>query len=274
MAIVAGVISEHSASASPSWTASAAGWVRRWKNILCTASAKILITPPSRTKITCARWPPPRAKRWTDGRHLRATRSKPSRSIPPAPASFPWATTMQPLGRLLSVVRPPGQGEAAADHGGRARAKKLEAIDWCGGVYSPEWGFAKLLHWLRHNPDKRARVRHRASSTATWWRRRCAASPIREQVKRSVCAMGHKWMWNPTLGGLPPREFLSKVDPLLAGVREKLDGDTQTSDQIAGNCSPAVGREAWPASRAFRFRWARSTRTGTRSAPAAAKATW
>ena len=37
-----------------------------------------------------------------------------------------------------------------------ARQEKLEAIDWCGGVYSSEWGFAKLLHWLRHNPEKRA----------------------------------------------------------------------------------------------------------------------
>ena len=36
-----------------------------------------------------------------------------------------------------------------------ARLEKLEAIEWCGGVYSSEWGFAKLLHWLRHNPDKR-----------------------------------------------------------------------------------------------------------------------
>jgi len=36
-----------------------------------------------------------------------------------------------------------------------AHAEKLEAIEWCGGVYSHEWGFAKLLHWLRHNPEKR-----------------------------------------------------------------------------------------------------------------------
>src|ERR1044071_8469553 len=36
-----------------------------------------------------------------------------------------------------------------------AHREKLEAIEWCGGVYSSEWGFSKLLHWLRHNPDKR-----------------------------------------------------------------------------------------------------------------------
>ncbi len=39
-----------------------------------------------------------------------------------------------------------------------AHRDKLEAIDWCGGVYSSEWGFAKLLHWLRHNPLKRDKL--------------------------------------------------------------------------------------------------------------------
>jgi L-ribulokinase len=56
-------------------------------------------------------------------------------------------------------------------------------------------------------------------------------------VKRSVCAMGHKWMWNESLGGLPPEEFLVKVDPLLAGVREKLNCTYATSDAIAGKLS-------------------------------------
>ncbi len=37
-----------------------------------------------------------------------------------------------------------------------AHREKLAAIDWCGGVYSSEWGFSKLLHWLRHNPAKRS----------------------------------------------------------------------------------------------------------------------
>src|SRR5690606_19083249 len=36
------------------------------------------------------------------------------------------------------------------------------------------------------------------------------------------------------LGGLPSEEFLSGIDPLLAGMREKLSGCYATSDQIAG----------------------------------------
>jgi len=115
-----------------------------------------------------------------------------------------------------------------------ARAEKLEAIEWCGGVYSHEWGFAKLLHWLRHNPDKRGRfasaLEHCDMVAATL----CGIADPR-QVKRSVCAMGHKWMWNPKWDGLPPQSFLSKVDPLFDGVRDKLAGEYQTSDHLAGH---------------------------------------
>jgi L-ribulokinase len=50
--------------------------------------------------------------------------------------------------------------------------------------------------------------------------------------------MGHKWMWNPKWGGLPPEEFLIAVDPLFAGIRAKLGGTFLTSDQLAGHLSP------------------------------------
>ena len=49
---------------------------------------------------------------------------------------------------------------------------------------------------------------------------------------------GHKWLWHPDLGGLPSEEFLTKLDPLLAGVRAKLAGQYETSDKIAGMLSP------------------------------------
>jgi L-ribulokinase len=118
-----------------------------------------------------------------------------------------------------------------------AHREGLEAIKWCGGVYSSEWGFSKLLHWLRHNPSKRAEFasafEHCDMVAATL----CGIGDPR-RVKRSVCAMGHKWLWNAALGGLPSEAFLTKVDPLLAGVREKLDGEYRTSDCIAGTLSP------------------------------------
>jgi L-ribulokinase len=118
-----------------------------------------------------------------------------------------------------------------------AHSEKLPAIEWCGGVYSSEWGFAKLLHWLRHNPAKRqafaSAFEHCDMVAATL----CGITDPRN-AKRSICAMGHKWLWNASLGGLPPEDFLVKVDPLLAGVREKLAGHYATSDQIAGNLFP------------------------------------
>jgi L-ribulokinase len=66
----------------------------------------------------------------------------------------------------------------------------------------------------------------------------CGITNIGE-VPRSVCAMGHKWMWNRTLGGFPPDAFLQKVDPLLAGIGSRLGGRYATSDQVAGRLSAA-----------------------------------
>jgi L-ribulokinase len=50
--------------------------------------------------------------------------------------------------------------------------------------------------------------------------------------------MGHKWMWSARLGGLPPEQFLSTLDPLFAGVCGKLAGRYETSDKIAGRLTP------------------------------------
>ena len=118
-----------------------------------------------------------------------------------------------------------------------ARDKKLQVIDWCGGTYSSEWGFSKLLHWLRHNPDKRSQFvtafEHCDMIAAVL----CGITDP-AQAPRSICAMGHKWMWNRALGGLPREEFLVSVDPLLAGVRSKLTGRYETSDHLAGHLQP------------------------------------
>jgi|CZKY01.1.fsa_nt_gi L-ribulokinase len=148
---------------------------------------------------------------------------------------IPVGKNLEPLGEYYLWCDHRAKGEAA-EITEVAHREGLEAIQWCGGVYSSEWGFSKLLHWLRHNPEKRSEFvsafEHCDMIAATL----CGITDPK-RVKRSVCAMGHKWLWNPKLGGLPPEEFLVKVDPLLSGVREKLGGEYATSDQIAGRLS-------------------------------------
>ena len=122
-----------------------------------------------------------------------------------------------------------------------AHEMRIPAIDWCGGTYSSEWGFAKVLHWLRHHPGERDRMVTALEHCDMVAAELCGITDHR-LVPRSICAMGHKWLWNASLGGFPSEAFFVAVDPLLAGIREKLDGPFRTSDQIAGQLC-----EAWAA---------------------------
>jgi L-ribulokinase len=149
---------------------------------------------------------------------------------------IPVGNNLQPLDEYYLWCDHRAKAEAA-EITEAAHREKLQAIEWCGGVYSSEWGFSKLLHWLRHNPQKRSQFvtafEHCDMAAVTL----CGITDPR-LAKRSICAMGHKWLWNAELGGLPPEEFLVSVDPLFAGVREKLQGEYVTSDHIAGKLSP------------------------------------
>jgi L-ribulokinase len=125
----------------------------------------------------------------------------------------------------------------AAEITATATAADLPAIRACGGVYSSEWGFSKLLYWLRNNPEQRSKFvtafEHCDMIAAVL----CDITDINE-MPRSICSMGHKWLWVKDEGGLPSEEFLTSIDPLLAGVRSKLGGRYLTSDQLAGVLSP------------------------------------
>ncbi len=106
-----------------------------------------------------------------------------------------------------------------------------------GGVYSSEWFWAKILHVLRNSSE----VRKNAWS----WVEHCDWIPgvltgntIPLELKRSRCAAGHKAMWNEAFNGLPDSKFLSELDPVLKGLRERLYNKTYTCDTEAGNLSP------------------------------------
>ncbi|MDX2303792.1 MAG: ribulokinase [Microscillaceae bacterium] len=107
---------------------------------------------------------------------------------------------------------------------------------YVGGIYSSEWFWAKLLHVLREDED----VRQAAYS----WVEHCDWIPFLltggqdiHEMKRSRCAAGHKAMWHEKFEGLPSEDFLIQLDPMLAGLRDRLFRETYTSDTPAGNLS-------------------------------------
>jgi L-ribulokinase len=152
---------------------------------------------------------------------------------------IPVDADMQPLGDYYLWCDHRAWREAAeitrAAHAAKLEAK-IDAIDWCGGTYSSEWGFSKLLHWLRHNPELRPRFASAFEHCDMIAAVLCGVKHPQDAA-RSVCAMGHKWMWNPRWDGLPSNDFLTSVDPLLSGVRDRLQGRYATSDQLAGHLS-------------------------------------
>jgi len=112
----------------------------------------------------------------------------------------------------------------------------INYLQYVGGIYSSEWFWAKLLHILRVDETVR-----KACYT---WVEHCDWIPFlltgqndATQLKRSVCAAGHKGLWSANFEGYPPNEFFSSLDPLLDGHVERLGKDVYTSDKSAGHLS-------------------------------------
>lgn len=112
----------------------------------------------------------------------------------------------------------------------------VDYTKYVGGTYSSEWFWAKILRTLRVDPAVRAK--------AFSWVEHCdwisavltgQTNPL--TLRRSRCAAGHKAMWHESFGGLPSEEFLTALDPRLAGLRSRLYRHTYTSDQAMGTIS-------------------------------------
>lgn len=113
---------------------------------------------------------------------------------------------------------------------------KIDYTKYVGGVYSSEWFWAKILHTLRADE----KIRENAWS----WVEHCDWIPFElaggtdiTKMKRSRCAAGHKAMWHEEFDGLPAQDFLSSLDPLLDGIRDRMFKDTYTADQSVGTLS-------------------------------------
>lgn len=120
-----------------------------------------------------------------------------------------------------------------------AHAKNFDTdyLRYVGGIYSSEWFWAKLLHILRTDE----KVRNACYS----WVEHCDWIPFvltggrrAADIKRGVCAAGHKALWAAQFGGLPPETFFASLDPLLSGFRSRLFTHTYTSSAPAGRLCP------------------------------------
>lgn len=124
----------------------------------------------------------------------------------------------------------------AAEINEHAAQFDVNYLEYVGGIYSSEWFWAKLLHILRIDPA--------VQSHCYSWVEHCDWIPFLLtggddvlQMKRGVCAAGHKALWSAAFNGLPPDEFFSSLDPLLKGFTKRLFSKTYTANQPAGRLS-------------------------------------
>jgi L-ribulokinase len=120
-----------------------------------------------------------------------------------------------------------GADEAAAITA-TARAHAPELLAPIGGIYSSEWWWSKIWHCLTVAPDV-------FDAAATWVELAdfvpavLAGVTDPRKIVRCICAAGHKGMYldrDPASGiqaqGLPAKDFLARLDPKLAELRDRL----------------------------------------------------
>jgi L-ribulokinase len=117
-----------------------------------------------------------------------------------------------------------------------ASAIRPEYLSKIGGTYSSEWWWSKILHCKNTARD--------VYDAAFSWVEICDwipavltgnTNPL--QLKRSVCAAGHKGLYNPRWNGLPDEDFLNRLSPNLGSLRKRLYDRAYTADQRAGTIS-------------------------------------
>ncbi|MEE2808451.1 MAG: ribulokinase [Verrucomicrobiota bacterium] len=121
----------------------------------------------------------------------------------------------------------------AAEITSKAKELRPQYLAKCGGTYSSEWWWSKILHLKRCDPE--------VYETAYSFVEHCdyipallAGNTDPLTMKRSVCAAGHKAMYSKEWGGLPDKEFLNQLDPALSDLRDRLFSEASSAEQLAG----------------------------------------
>ena len=153
-------------------------------------------------------------------------------------------------GRSLAM-RPGSESDPDAmawlwkDHTAHAEAERItrvaaetrpQYLAKCGGRYSSEWFWAKILRCAQVAPKA-----FDAAATwveiADWIPAVLAGTTAPSKLKRGVCAAGHKAFYNAGWGGYPDEDFLAALDERLVRVRRSLPDRASEADEAAGRLS-------------------------------------
>jgi L-ribulokinase len=131
------------------------------------------------------------------------------------------------------------------DHTSHAEAAQItetaakmrpEYLAKCGGTYSSEWFWSKILH-LKHVDEEVFEAAASFVEHADWIPALLCGDTTPKNIIRGVCAAGHKAMYCEEWGGLPDKEFLAALDPSLADLRDCLYEKAWPADHPAGRLS-------------------------------------
>jgi L-ribulokinase len=130
----------------------------------------------------------------------------------------------------------------AAEITGLARKIRPRYLAKCGGTYSSEWFWSKILHCLRTSP-KVFNAAHSWVELADYVPAALTGTEAPARLTVGICAAGHKAMYNENWGGYPDKEFLSQLDPKLGELRDRLCLRVRAVDSAVGGLTAGWSRK-------------------------------
>ena len=118
-----------------------------------------------------------------------------------------------------------------------AKKERPQYLAKCGGTYSSEWFFAKILHCLRTSPEV-FNAAHTWVELADYVPAALTGTQAPDKITAGICAAGHKAMYHKSWDGYPDAEFLGKLDPKLGELRSRLCSRAAAVDCAAGKLTP------------------------------------
>lgn len=122
-----------------------------------------------------------------------------------------------------------------------ARKMRPQYLAKCGGTYSSEWFWSKILHCLRTAPNV-FNAAHSWIELADYVPATLTGTEHPDKFVAGVCAAGHKAMWNAKWGGYPDEEFLSELDPALGALRKRLTPRVESVNKAVGGLTESWAR--------------------------------